>query len=402
MSKESVPSLLTLPVEVVYRILDQLDTKDILFSFRNVCRYFHGISNTYNRYTIKFVGATCKIDIKRICRIVRPSNVVNFFVSYPWIDIIEFFFSVIDIDQFTRLRSLDLWYLRDYDLNKMMHYFSTVSTLTSLSLKMPTINFLSGDTLDYLSLIIGRLSVQKLLLHVDIFTMNEFSWPNQCTIEQLDIHKCTHQQFCRILDHSPLLRIFILDDCDINQIKYPPIYKQLTLLKLKNTEMSIDQIEFLLSQTPSLIDLDITQWKSSITFLQGFSQWEQFISKNLFRLERFNCYIYIAEYPDQNIKDIQMIIDAFRTSFWLEDKRWFITCKYNRNASKSDITFYSSKDFHSEFPDNLDQGILSYYSSPTTIDDTSKITNLCSVRVNVTDMITAITLNEVFLILQKV
>lgn len=49
----SMPSLLTLPIELVYRILDQLDPPTIIFSFRNVCIRFNAITDIYHRYKVK-------------------------------------------------------------------------------------------------------------------------------------------------------------------------------------------------------------------------------------------------------------------------------------------------------------------------------------------------------------
>jgi hypothetical protein len=45
-------SLHTLPVEIVYRILDHLDTFAILVSCRNVCEKLNDITDTYYRYRV--------------------------------------------------------------------------------------------------------------------------------------------------------------------------------------------------------------------------------------------------------------------------------------------------------------------------------------------------------------
>jgi hypothetical protein len=46
-------SLLTLPVETVYRILDNLDELTILCSVRDVCTRLNLITDTYHRYKVK-------------------------------------------------------------------------------------------------------------------------------------------------------------------------------------------------------------------------------------------------------------------------------------------------------------------------------------------------------------
>lgn len=45
--------LFTLPVEIIYRILDNLDEKAIFLSMRNVCQRLDTIVDTYHRYQVK-------------------------------------------------------------------------------------------------------------------------------------------------------------------------------------------------------------------------------------------------------------------------------------------------------------------------------------------------------------
>jgi hypothetical protein len=46
-------SLLTLPVELVYQILDNIDELTILCSARNVCTRLNLIIDSYHRYQVK-------------------------------------------------------------------------------------------------------------------------------------------------------------------------------------------------------------------------------------------------------------------------------------------------------------------------------------------------------------
>ena len=50
-----VLSLHTLPVEIIYRILDDLDVDNILISCRNVCQRLNDIIDTYHRYRVIFI-----------------------------------------------------------------------------------------------------------------------------------------------------------------------------------------------------------------------------------------------------------------------------------------------------------------------------------------------------------
>jgi hypothetical protein len=55
MSDKNLSSpFLALPVELVYRIFDNLDELSILISIRGVCTRLNSIIDTYHRYQVKF------------------------------------------------------------------------------------------------------------------------------------------------------------------------------------------------------------------------------------------------------------------------------------------------------------------------------------------------------------
>lgn len=55
MSDKIIPSLHTLPVEIIYLILDNLDGLAILLSFHNVCSRLNAIIDTYHPYQVIFI-----------------------------------------------------------------------------------------------------------------------------------------------------------------------------------------------------------------------------------------------------------------------------------------------------------------------------------------------------------
>ena len=55
-SQSLYPSLHTLPIESVCRILDHLAPFDILVSMRNVCSRLNAITDTYKPYTVNSVA----------------------------------------------------------------------------------------------------------------------------------------------------------------------------------------------------------------------------------------------------------------------------------------------------------------------------------------------------------
>ena len=52
MSNKIVPSIESLPVELLYRIFDNLDAETIILSIRPVCRLFRAVATTYDRYDL--------------------------------------------------------------------------------------------------------------------------------------------------------------------------------------------------------------------------------------------------------------------------------------------------------------------------------------------------------------
>lgn len=55
MANQIPHSLITLPIEVVYRILDQLDDFDLICTIPNVCQRLSVIIATYLRYQVKLI-----------------------------------------------------------------------------------------------------------------------------------------------------------------------------------------------------------------------------------------------------------------------------------------------------------------------------------------------------------
>ncbi len=53
MSNKGISNFHTLPVELVYRVLDNLDPITILLSCRNICIRLNAITDSYHRYKVK-------------------------------------------------------------------------------------------------------------------------------------------------------------------------------------------------------------------------------------------------------------------------------------------------------------------------------------------------------------
>ncbi|CAF3906917.1 unnamed protein product [Rotaria sordida] len=114
-------------------------------------------------------------------------------------------------------------------------------------------------------------------------------------------------------------------------------------------------------------------------FLQRFSQWEKFLCQKLRLLEKFKFVINICEYQ---FEAIESILTAFRTPFWLQDKRWLITCQLiTDNVSNSGLILYSSEGTWNEFPFNTRESILSYFTFTTKDDNAANMSSKCTINI---------------------
>ena len=60
MFSQSAPSLSTLPIELVYRIIDHLQPYDILVAAYSICTRWNLIIDTYQPYQVKLVSCTSR------------------------------------------------------------------------------------------------------------------------------------------------------------------------------------------------------------------------------------------------------------------------------------------------------------------------------------------------------
>ncbi|CAF0905786.1 unnamed protein product [Adineta steineri] len=156
--------LLTLPVEIVHRILDCLSIQDIIFSFRYVCKKFYSITNIYNRLKVELSNHSSDTRIHRLYRLISPENVGTLILRNSYynneLNYIDYFFSFNDIHRFTGLRFVRLDSLTEKDFRTVIHHLTTLSTFKSLSIFDRRI--LKNDTIMLLSNVIALQSIREL------------------------------------------------------------------------------------------------------------------------------------------------------------------------------------------------------------------------------------------------
>lgn len=368
-------SFLALPVELLYRICDFLDAETIVFAFRNVCTQLQAIANTYNQYKLCFRS----ISKMNTCRIIRPENIVSldFWDRNSAINWIERFLSLFDIHQFTRLRSLSLYKIKNNDLNTILRHVTVNCKLTSFAVHsdIPNDNY---DTLQLLSSVIAKSTLRNLILYFNLSDKDKLPWPAQCNVEKLSIGTCIIKQFCSILQNSPCLHGLIMDDCHVNKLDESSssnFYRQLTSLTLNDTQMTMDKLELLLTLIPSLVHLDLASSGKPFEFVRRLSQWEEFIQLKLPQLCRFEFCIFCF---CSNWETFESLIVAFRTPFWLEEKGWFVTCQFRDDWTTSFTVFTSSNSSNLSYVEgnNFDKVVC----SNSTATDETKINRIENIR----------------------
>jgi hypothetical protein len=92
------------------------------------------------------------------------------------------------------------------------------------------------------------------------------------------------------------------------------------------------EIASLLNHFPQLRKLSLAtqRFTHDVRFYDG-QKWEQLIQTSLPRLTSFRLYIFL----EKNGSDpfLHTIVDLFRTSFWLNEKKWYIVCDKFTNGS---------------------------------------------------------------------
>ena len=340
MSAKALPFLLTLPLEMLHRIFDDLDASTILLSVRDVCQQLRTATDTYNMYALDFT-TTSQSDFHRLLNVVRPECVTALTLSDRELTSgrIAAFLSLADLYRFTRLRSLILLEINKRDLLPFLEHASRCS-LTSLTVQTRSDSFpYQQQTIQHLSSIIGQPTLLRLELRDRTLCrlIDQMKRPAKCKLRYLTMECSSVGQGFQILEYATDLEGLVLDEtfrrnprCGFHEedflIRLSP---RLTSLTLCDCSLSMNAVESLLSQTPSLRHLKLTSYED---FVIDGSRWEQLIKTKLPALNNFEFYmdLYLSRLVDDTPKlVIDEIIAPFRSPFWIEEKRWLVTCSWS-------------------------------------------------------------------------
>ena len=315
-----------LPAELVHRIFDSLDAETIFFSVRLVCRLFQSMVQTYNRYDIDF-QLISKSKFSCLLHFI-PTQQIQKLTLYNTDSIpnqMPIFFSSINSRQLTSLRSLTLFNIDELDFNFLAKRLN-FKLFKSFSLQIQKYDSRRKKTTkNYLSQIVSSPALRRLGLNLKDTYLTTIQWPIECQIETLITYDdFTYENLCKIVSCSPRLRRLIIKQDFAHFIKdqtfetsFPQLYS-LTIEKFDAVRFS--ELQNFIRITPNLRYLKLL----GRSWLNNGREWEEFIQLNLPHLNQFEffiCSLYLYKSERTTLKNF---IDSFRSSFWIEHKRWFV------------------------------------------------------------------------------
>ena len=320
--------LLSLPAEIHHIIFDYIDTRTLVQSIPYVCKTLYEYVKNYKRFKLDCISSS-ELDVKLASRIIHPASVISLAVSDEAMNVRSFhkFFSIFDIDQFTRLRSLALREV--YSLEKflpLLNINNNNNYLSSLS-----IEFYQGQcsrSLEILSNVITRLNLKCLDLNNAENFIERITWPSQCRLTRLHIGICNYSEYQLVLRQSPYLKSFSLQNCIMNWQRgtsLTPFSSELVSLSINDCTLSLEDLFSILLLTPALTHLKIISSTSSFNSFADGSTWEDFITSQLFHLNKFEFLFSDKPYSTSDTDSPNSIIAKFQTPFWLHDKHWFVS-----------------------------------------------------------------------------
>ncbi len=352
------PTIDELPVEIIYKILDELDICTIFTSVYHVCKRFDEILLTYHKYHLNFENLSLT-NLKLICSRIHPEQVMELTLSDDEnrSGLIELFFSKFSLETFSHLHSLTLIQINNEEfMNKILITIADRRLLLHFSsIKIINNEENYGDIfLEILMSVITKPSLRE--VHLDLSygrtTSNPLPWLEECSIRDLKFTgTCTVNFIRNTLICLPRLETLKIDDLDFdeeidlnyvpnndsneeeeweideNQLskkeKFPSIDSPncLKSLIITSCTISMSKLEWLLEEIPTLKHLHLitTSLYDDQSILDG-QRWENLLQN----IEKFQ-FVFLLNISVDTKWDPDTCIMKFQTPFWTEEKQWFVS-----------------------------------------------------------------------------
>ncbi|CAF1517326.1 unnamed protein product [Adineta steineri] len=340
------------PVEIMHMIFDYLSTCDILHGFFNLSSYIDSIIFNSNFSKINF-RSILKCDFDLICENINPKQMISLILS-DGIDTpnqSDLFLSLFQVEEFyLSLHCLVLEDINDQSMEIIINHlnqFHNLSSLTIINNNLSPLSILKSLFCRLIRLNIScewffhNLTLMKELKHLKLF--------NQCTLNQFEniIHHTPNLislNICLERDHIEKIQII---NCNLTRL----------VLNMSSSQMNMNYMKDFLSCFPCLIYFEI-ECRSDLDLCDGH-EWERFLLEKFFYLKIFYFKFQLRSTVILNTIAIQNILQSYSTSYWLNEKQWFIAIEWNQrliysiprfSCESADSTFRPP--FHCTISDN--------------------------------------------------
>ena len=257
----------------------------------------------------------------------------------------------LDLPRFSRLQSISYYGLRsDRLMKRMMDEWPALPELREL--RFFECEFRWGD-LNMLSIVNSIWSVPKLTnSHIDIIappryvaaTPNVTSTSLQCL--SIQVARFPLARLIQLLRRSPeLSELTVKIDDPPNEQVIPSFSHMLTTLSISSRKRIPGLLSFL-QLLPNLCNLTV----ETADFYVDGHQWKQLIVVHLTALKQFQLKTQFQHSAEVDHHYIDHLLDSYRTTFWLEIRKWFIRVHWNASNS---ILLYTLPYSFAQFDANL-------------------------------------------------
>ncbi|CAF1298591.1 unnamed protein product [Rotaria sordida] len=345
-----------LPNEMFLTLFEYFNGIDLFRAFYNLNYRFNNLLyKQFRFYCFKFQSIS-KRNFDMICQQHLPfiaDRIITLHLSnsYDTPNQINLFRSYISsFNQFTRLQSLKLFHLNSHQtLLKILTECRYLNNLTDLNLHSCSFQ---NDQVVLQSIVDQIWSLPKLTncyFDISIARQHSVCLPKiiSSSLECITIfyHEFEINQINQLLEYTPRLKRLLgcyLTSINDNYIAYP--LPTLIDLKISFYSGDISKLIIFLQNVPNLCHLDINIFTERI---DGY-QWEKIIRNYLPKLKTFKLKCRMT-FIERNLKkQVDKLINSFRTSFWIDEHKWFFRCFTYRKLFIHFYTLSHPLDYHFE------------------------------------------------------
>ncbi|CAF2203977.1 unnamed protein product [Rotaria magnacalcarata] len=322
-------------------------------------------------------------DLCSMAHIIDPKNIISVTLSdeIQTPGQIRLFLIHFQIDQFIRLRSLNLVKVNFKDFNQFQKHIIKCQ-LTTLSITL--CDYYQKDPTALISSLISHNNLRKFEYIGNYNILHKIRWPTQCRLIHVIIGHYNFNVLCSTIVHLPYLQTLVVKDIfsvtpvvTVDRYDGFPQLSHLTSLSLNmSCNILMADIESVLSFLPTLTHLQLMSEDRLLdTRLFNGSCWENFIQAKLPLLSKFEfCFIRIA-ITDPDCITVESVIASFRTPLWLEIKRWILKCHYEYDKYYPKYHLYSIPIIRDNFDYPGQRSMIRHSASNTTDNDAALIVN---------------------------